>query len=897
MDAFRPNPDKLLEQVKENDYKRQRGKLKIFFGYAAGVGKTYAMLQSAHMAKEAGIDVVAGYIEPHARPETLALLEGMEQLPPLQIPYRNLTLQELDLDAAIRRNPRLILVDELAHTNAYGCRHAKRYQDVEELLKAGIDVYTTVNVQHIESLNDLVASITGVVVQERIPDFVFDNADQIELVDIEPEELLQRLRQGKIYRSAQADKAMEHFFSIGNLTALREIALRRTADQVNQLAGKSNLLGQEPAVPTDEHILICLSPSPSNAKVIRAAARMVSAFKAKFTAVYVEQPDKNAVKDADAARLQQNIRLAEQLGAKVVTLYGGDLVKQIAGYVNLAGVSKIVLGRSYTKARLFHPRENFAQQLTDILPNKEIFLIPDSNVKQYAAKRSPAEPKLVFRLQDVLALAGCLGLASVVSAFFSRMGFGETNIVTIYILGVLCTAILTDSRIYSFLASALSVLLFNFLFIEPVRTLEVNNLSYYAVTFLVMFLAGLLTATLAKQVKGYGKQATMRAYRMETLLETSQKLQTARTPDKIIEILAGQLVKLLNKDVVIYLGDPAAGRPPACFPAEGDCLQALLTKDERAVAAWSYQNNKHAGATTNTLPGAKGLYLAIRNGDDVFGVVGIYVNRSSINAFEEGILSAILNEGALALENERMIRDKNKAVLQMQQEQLRANLLRSISHDLKTPLTSISGNAEMLMSQADRLTAEQRRQTYEAISDDALWLINLVENLLSVTRIENGTMQLNLQPELLEEVIDEALIPIRRRRKKHALHIRLEDSLLMAKMDAKLMMQVIMNLVDNAMKYTPPDAEITASAKRDRGRILVEVADTGAGIPDALKGKIFDMFFTANKPVADSGRSMGIGLALCKSIVNAHGSTLEVADNVPHGAVFRFSLEEERVDV
>lgn len=651
----RPNPDQLLKQVSEEESRQVRGKLKIFFGYAAGVGKTYAMLQSAHLAKDNGIDVVAGYIEPHTRPETMALLEGLEVMQPLKIPYRGIELREFDLDSAILRRPGLILVDELAHSNAPVCRHVKRYQDIQELLKVGIDVYTTVNVQHLESLTDIVASITGVLVQERIPDFIFDEADQIELVDIEPEMLLSRLQAGKVYRKDRAQKAMDNFFSPDNLTALREIALRRTADQVNRVTQMCRERNRESEFFTGEHILVCLSTSPSNAKVIRSAARMASAFKAKFTAVYVETPDSDKMEEDDNRRYQMNIRLVEQLGATVVTLYGSEVSVQIAEYARISGVSKIVLGRSYTKRGLFAGKESFSDQLTHLLPNLEIYLIPDTYTEKYKGGGNSVHRKRHRVIgpevpRDITVLFG-MGIATtIIALLFRYLNLEPSNIITVYILGVLLTALITEKQIYCFLASVLSVLCYNFFFVLPFYSLRVYNPAS-VVTFGIMFLSGFITAFLAKKVKSYGRGEALRAYRTEVLLETSQRLQCAKNYTEIAEAVGGQVSKLLSRDVIFYPGNPSDKIKTFNFPIEANsCIQELFKEDEKAVAAWSYRNNKHAGATTSTLPGSKGLYLTIRSGTKVFGVIGIYMGKDHIRSFELGLMSAILNEGAMAFD-------------------------------------------------------------------------------------------------------------------------------------------------------------------------------------------------------------------------------------------------------
>lgn len=899
--AERPSPEALLRHVKYEirEDGEKYGRLKIFFGYAAGVGKTYAMLEAAHQAKKGGLDVVAGYIEPHTRPETLALLDGLEQLPPLEPAYKGITLREFDLDGALVRRPNLLLVDELAHTNGEGCRHRKRYQDIEELLKAGIDVYTTVNVQHIESLNDIVASITGVLVRERIPDSVFDDADQVELVDIEPDDLIERLGRGKIYRQEQAKRALGNFFTRDNLVALREIALRRTADRVNKTAEKEKNPIAKNAFYTEEHILICLSSSPSNAKVIRTAARMANAFRGAFTALFVETPGTSELDEKNRGKLRENLKLAEQLGARIATVYGDDIPYQIAEYAKASGVSKIVIGRSNNRRRLPWGRPPFVEQLTRLAPSTDIYVIPD-NLPPYSKRVRRFTKPPAFSLADTLKAAGILTLATLFGFLFDQWEFSEANIITIYLLGVLFIALVTRGRLYSAITSVASVLVFNFFFTEPRYSLEARDPGY-PLTFLVMFLAAFIVSTLTTRVKRQARQAALKAYRTEVLLETSQKLQRARNRDDIFAEMAHQMIKLLDRTAVIYPVENGSLVEPLVFPNEeaGTGAGRFIAPDERAVAQWCFKNNKFAGATTSTLPGAKCLYLAVRGVDTVLAVAAVAFDEASpqLEAFDRNMLIAMLGECGLALEKEQINETKNEIAVQARQEQLRANLLRAISHDLRTPLTSISGNAGILMENSGILGDEQRARLYTDIYDDSMWLINLVENLLAVTKIENGSMSLRMEPELLDEVIREALLHINRKKSEHSVKVELTDDLLMARMDSRLIVQVIINIVDNAIKYTPVGSDIAVSAKRDGGMVAVEIADNGNGIPDEAKEHLFDMFYTAGNDRGDGRRGLGLGLALCKSIVAAHGGDISISDNPPHGACFRFTLPAEELNL
>lgn len=889
--------ESLLEQLSAMPAEKKRGRLKIYFGYAAGVGKTSAMLKDAHDAKKDGFDVVAGYIEPHARPETIALLEGLEALPPLEIAYKGVALKEFDLDGALLRRPELILVDELAHTNAEGCRHKKRYQDVEELLRAGIDVFTTVNVQHIESLNDVVTSITGIAVHERIPDSVIDSADQIELVDIEPDELIERLQRGKIYRGEQAKRALTHFFTKEKLIALREIALRRTADKVDRIAARNGEPSKTGGSYANEHILVCLSSAPSNAKVIRTAARMADAFHGVFTALFVETPGTQELEGKRREALRENLRLAEQLGAQIATVYGEDIPAQIAEYAKASRVSKIVMGRSAHMGRRL-TKSNFVDRLTSLAPNLDIYIIPDLQSSFQGRKLSLAKPP-ELSAADAAKSVGILILCTLIGLWFDFLGFREANIITIYILGVLLNAVVTRGRVYSVVSSALSVLVFNFFFTTPRFTFQAYS-SDYPVTFLVMLAASLITSTLTRRIKEQARQSAQKAYRTEVLLETSRKLQQAGDQSEILSETARQMVKLLDRSVIFYSERQNTLSKPLVFSKEGSEAdpRSYLGVDERAVAEWVYKNNKRAGATTNTLSAARCLYLAVRGKDRVLAVAGIVMEKETpLGAFEKSLMIAMLGECALALEKERLNETQKQISMQMQQEQLRANLLRAISHDLRTPLTSISGNAGILMGNSRVLNEAQKQSLYTDIYDDSLWLINLVENLLSITRIDNGTLNLDLQPELLDDVVAEALRHINRKSAEHRIETRLDDEFLMARMDARLIIQVLINIVDNAVQYTPPGSRIVISARREKQAVLVEISDDGPGIPDEAKARLFEMFYTADNVRGDGRRGLGLGLSLCKSIVEAHGGKIYVRDNVPHGTVFCFTLQAQEVDL
>ena len=894
MSEGRPSPESLLKRIKKDESKKQ-GKLKIFFGYAAGVGKTYAMLDAARSEKKAGVDVVLGYIEPHSRPETTALTDGFEAVPVKKVSYRGITLNEFDIDAALKRHPQLILVDELAHTNAEGCRHIKRYDDIEELLDAGIDVYTTLNVQHLESLNDIVASITHISVKERVPDFIFDKATQVQLVDIDPDVLIERLNENKIYKETQAKRALNHFFTRDNLVALREIALRRIADKVTREVESNRRETNNDAYYTREHVLVCLSSSPSNAKVVRAAARFASAFHGSFTALFVETPHTRELTDKNRSRLRENLKLAEQLGAEIATVYGNDIAYQISEYAKASGVSKIVMGRPAKKPGLFFAGQNFVERLISLEPNMDIYIIP---VVSATKRSSPDRPKIKFHLNlpDVLKSIGILVGCTLIGLLFVSLHFMQVNVITIYILGVLIISSNTKGKIYGFASSFLSVLTYNYFFIEPRFTFNTYSPDY-PITFLIMLLASLITSSLTTKVRRQARAAAINAHRTSVLLETSRKLQKENELGRIIEQSCLQLTKLVNQPILFFTAvDNELQRPKAYGSNSADPLPPVYQSDEEyAVAVWAFRNGKPAGASTDTLPGAKALYLPVKSNTAVFAVIGIPQQPGKLESFEHPLLDGMINEIALAIEKYNLNIKQNQMKMGVEKERLRANLLRAISHDLRTPLTSISGTANVLLSDGPELKPEEKKELVKNIYEDSLWLTNLVENILSVTKISDGKLTIQTQPELIQDLIDEALRHIDQHKSEHQIHVALEDDLLMVRVDAHLIVQVIINIVNNAISYTQIGSTISIRAFQKGKLAYIEVADNGNGISDKDKTQIFDMFYTANNESGDSRRGLGLGLSLCKSIVNAHGGEIYVKDNKPKGTVFGFSLLKEDV--
>lgn len=893
MNETRPNPEELLKKIKDEEKENKKGKLKIFFGYAAGVGKTYAMLDAAHAAKKAGIDVVVGYIEPHTRPETLALLDGLELLPKLEVKYKGITLNEFDLDGALKRKPELILVDELAHTNAIGLRHKKRYSDIDELLNAGIDVYTTVNVQHIESLNDIIASITNVVVKERVPDRFFNEASQVEIIDIEPSDLIDRLNSGKIYKEKQAKKALNNFFIRENLVALREIALRETADRVNKevAINKSYSKGM---YHTNEHILVCLSSSPSNAKVIRAAARMAEAFHAEFTALFVETISSKDLSEKSIDKLRENLKLAEDLGANVETVYGDDIPYQVAEFAKLSGISKIIIGRTKRRKVLLWSKIGYVDRIVELAPEIDLYVIPDT--EDIVAKRKYPVKNIQLSLKDIAKTILILLLSLVISGLLYTLGFSEANIITVFILGVLLISNNTEGMVYGAISSLASVLIFNFFFTVPRFSLNFYDPGYL-VTFITMLTSALVTSTLTNKVKYQANLSAVTANRTNILLEASRDLERTSNLEDIIFTAQIQLYKFLKKPIIVYeaIDENIKSVYNYKFDDGSEIDKKYISEEEKAVVSWVIRNKKRAGASTDTLPGSKAMYIPLIGQNNVMVVIGIVMRENeSIDSSEKSLLEAMLSQISFAIEKYLLNESKKNALMQAENERFRANLLRAVSHDLRTPLTSISGSASSILN--NEFDEEVKRKLILDIYDDSLWLINLVENLLSVSRLDNGNVKLNTEPQLIEEIVNEALEHVNRKISEYKVKVNLTNEFLMVDVDVRLIVQVMINILDNAIKYTKQGTEIQINVSTKGKKVIVEIADDGVGISKSDQECIFDMFFTANDNKGDSRRGLGLGLALCKSIINAHGGEIYVRNNKPHGTVIGFTLLQVEVN-
>ena len=648
-----------------------------------------------------------------------------------------------------------------------------------------------------------------------------------------------------------------------------------------------------------EHILVCLSSSPSNERIIRMAGKMAQAFCGSLTALYVQTPGDADMNAEDSVRLQANMCLGQQLGAEIVTTHGEDVATQIAEYVRLSDVTKIVIGRSGVQRRHFWSEPTLTERLITLAPDVDIHIIPDVDAyKSYRGKRL-----LTIRLAfptawDLLLTIGILATATVIGWAFLRLGFANANIIMVYLLGVLLTSAFTSGYTCGVLSAFLSVLLFNYFLTEPRLSLVAYG-SKYPITFAVMFAAALLTGTLAAKLKAHAQLSARDAYRTKLLFDMNRQLQKAETPEEVYRMTATQIQKLMQRDVLIYPAQGNALLDGNIYPADGSSPYSIPDTDlEQNVVQWVWQNRKRAGATTQNFPKAKRLYLAIRTGQQIYGVVGIPMEKQTQpDAFTSSILFSILGECSLALDNLRNAREKEEAAVLAKNEQLRANLLRSISHDLRTPLTSISGNADTLLHSYDVLDEQTRKQIFTDIYDDAQWLTGLVENLLSITKIVDGSVKLSLSDQVVDDIISEALRHIDRRAAEHHIAVDCGDVLLLARMDAGLIMQVLINLVNNAVKYTPVGSNIQITAIPRENMAEICVSDNGPGIPNELKERVFEMFFTGGNPIGDSRRSLGLGLTLCQTIVHAHHGEMTLKDNSPHGCIFSFTIPLSEVNL
>ncbi len=873
----RPSPDALLQAAELGS----RGRLKIFLGAAPGVGKTYEMLSAAQARRKEGADVVVGVVETHGRKETEALLEGLEIIPRRAIDYRGHVLQEMDLDALLARRPQLALIDELAHTNAPGSRHPKRYMDVEELIAAGIDVYTTLNVQHIESLNDVIARITRIRVRETLPDSILDKADDIELIDLTPDDLIQRLKDGKVYIPHQAERAIRHYFSPGNLTALRELALRRTAQRVDEQMVRYM---QAHAIPgpwaAGERIVACIGGDVSSTDVVRNAKRMADSLRAPWTAVHVETGRDLNLSDVERDRIAEAMRLAERLGAETVTLPGEDVADTLAEYARANNVTHIIIvqpPRSWW-AELF--RGSLARQLIRKASGVSVHVLGRSG-------EAPEERERALPAGEARSYLGSLAFVGV------SLGVG---LLLHQVLGVasvamtFLTAVLVSAVVYglwpALFASFVSVLAYNFFFLPPLYTFTIADPENVVALFFFGVVA-VIASNLTARVRAQAIVARQRARTTEELYQFSRKLAGAANLDDLLWATVHQIALMLKVRVVILLPEDGTVAVRAGFPPE-DTLDAA----DLAAAKWSWEKNHAAGRGSDTLPGAKRLFLPMNTGRGAVGVVGIDRDEPGpiLTPDQLRLLNALADQAALAIERVNLVEDVDRARLIAETDRLRGALLTSISHDLRTPLSSILGSATSLATHSESLDAATRLDLIRNIQDEAERLNRFIGNLLDMTRLESGPLRLKSGPVDVSDAIGSALRRARKILAGHHTQVSLQPDLPMLDVDEVLFEQVVFNLLDNAGKYTPTGSLITIRGWRDDGHVCLQVLDEGPGIPPSDLERIFDKFYRVD--VADRRRvGTGLGLAICRGFVEAMHGTITASNRKDRsGAVFTMKL-------
>ncbi len=889
MSDGRPSPEEFLERARSEQEMEGHGRLKIFFGAAPGVGKTFAMLEAARQQQRAGADVVAGVVETHGRPETTALLTGLEVLPRRRIAHRGITLEEFDLDAALDRRPQLLLVDELAHTNAPGSRHRKRWQDVRELVAAGIDVYTTLNVQHLESLNDVVAQITGVVVRETLPDFVLSEADEIELVDLPVEELRRRMEQGKVYLPDQALRAMDGYFRAGNLIALRELALRRTADRVDaQMQAYRRDHAIRSTWPVAERLLVSIGPSPFSAKLIRAAKRIAARLGAEWIVAFVETPRHAGASEEARERVQSVLRLADQLGAETVTLSGSDVAGTLLPYARSRNVSRIVLGK--------HPgplwRRLWKGSVFDALVahSGDIEIIAISGEPDPSAPRAAAPAGRPWDWRGLIQ-AAALVAAITIAALPLRTLLNPVNLVMFYLLGVVAVALRSSRRIALF-ACVLSVAAFDFFCVPPYLTFAVSDYEYL-LTFAVMLLVAVVIASLTIRVRLQAAHAAEREARTQALYRLTRELSGESRFMVAGRAAAGIAREVFGSPVILFFPDEA-GRISFRRRTSDDLP---LPTAEEGIAQWVFDHGQKAGRGMDTLPGATALYLPLQGSLAALGVLAILPGEAAHleSPDQMHLLEIFASQTALAMERTQAAHAAREAQVQAETEQMRSGLLSAVSHDLRTPLAAITGAASSLRTQRRQLDDRTQEELLESIELEAERLSRLVNNLLEMTRLQSGKVTVRREWHPLEELVGAALTRLERVLEVRPVQVEIPSGLWVSGDDV-LLEQVVWNVLENAAKYSPAGSPIWIHARAadglgDHGGVEIEIRDSGPGFAAGEEQLVWDRFYRGKQAAAAGAiRGAGLGLPICRAIVTAHGGRIEAANHPGGGAVIRLWL-------
>jgi two-component system sensor histidine kinase KdpD len=895
----RPDPDELLARVARKQAKARRGRLKIFFGAAAGVGKTFAMLEAARERRAENLDVIVGLVETHGRAETQALLKGLEVLPTRQIDYRGTVLSEFDLDAALKRRPSIILVDELAHTNAPGSRHPKRWQDIEELLDAGIDVYTALNVQHLESLNDDVGQIAGIRIWETVPDTVFEAADEVELVDLPPDELLLRLKEGKVYLPQQAQEAIRNFFRKGNLIALRELALRQTAHRVDaQMLDYREDNAIREVWQVSERILVCIGPNALAERLVRAGKRFAVSLRADWIVVYVETPELQRLPAEKRDAVLTALRIAEQLGAETVTLSSPAMSEAILKLASDRNVTKIMMGKPSRRGWRRFALGSVVDTLIAEAHNINIYLLGSPHKPgeaedelRLAERRKEVLPGLLQR-SKVRKKGYYLGYlwaagATLISAVLAKLMHGrfeQSNLAMIFLLGVALIAS-RFGRGPSIFASVLGVLVFDFFFVTPYHSFAVSD-TQYLITLGAMLAVAMLISNLTANVRSQAKVAAHRERRAAMLYAMSKDLAAAASEGEIVRTAVRHIYVEFGSQNVILFPD-AHGR--IVYPQEESIPESLRQAD-LSVAQWVFDHNELAGQGTTTLPGAKAVYFPIDDGSTVLGVLALNpVNlRRVFLPEQQKLLATFLRLIAQALARLRFADQAKKVALQIETEGLRNSLLSSISHDLRTPLATIVGSASTLAEDTGSLKPEDRKELSRAIHDEARRMSNLVSNILDMARLDAGMIRLRKEWYPVEEIIGTVLTRFGKQTAGREVKVTLPPGIPLIYCDAVMIEQVLSNLLENALRYTPPGSPLEIAAEISPEWVEISLADRGPGIPEGLENRLFEKFYRVRDETAQSG--VGLGLPICRAIVAVHGGSIRGHNRPGGGAVFAFML-------
>jgi two-component system sensor histidine kinase KdpD len=875
----RPNPDELLDRVKTEEEKSKRGKLKIFLGYAAGVGKTFAMLESA-LQRMKEVHTVVALVETHGRAETEALLNGLEIIPRKQLDYRGVVLTEMDLDAVLARRPQLAIVDELAHTNATGSRHPKRYQDVEELLDAGIDVYTTLNVQHIESLRDVVSQITGVWIQEAVPDNIIDEASEVELVDLPPDELIKRLRQGKVYVPELIGQAIEKFFRKGNLIALRELSMRAAAERVDDQV--RNYM-DENAIPgpwaTSERILVCVGPGMEGTNLVRVGRRVAAQYGSVWFAVHVETPDDMRLSAFQQERISDNLKLAGRLGAKVSTIQGDSVAASLSEFAIKNYITKIIVSRSKRRlSRMFRP--STADQILQLSDRYDVQIVSGPIAEP---KTKPEEVRVNhFHFRRYLSSLGIVAIITLVN-WILHYSLAPTVIITFYLIGVVISAVYFGPG-PSIMVSIISVLAFEYFF-NPARHSFAD--IQYTLTLFALIAVGIIISYFTSRLKQQTAIARRHEQQMTTLYALGRELAILNDLESYVNAIVKSIGETFGHNVTIFLPDTQRGGdlvPYASYSNTG------VDERERAAAIWSYEHDKQVGFGTDTLPEAKARYVPLTTARGKVGVIAIWTGETKtiLTVEQEKLLASFADLAAVAIEGILLTEKTHKEQILGATEKLQIALLNSISHDLHTPLVSVLSALSTLRENSAVLDDKARRDLIDAGLNEGERLNHMLSNLLDMSRIEGGTLKLSLQLAELKDLINVALEQVGSRHGTHPVHMNIPDNLPYILVDPGLMVQAFINILDNSFKYSPPESGVDITAELRGEQVEIAIIDHGPGIPNDDLERVFDKFYRLQRPNSVAGT--GLGLSIVRGIIEAHSGTVNAANNPNGGTIIRLVL-------